>query len=213
MFTGIIQDIGQIASVRKQGGSTRLAIKSKLVDESLCVGDSISISGVCLTATSVTIASRLVEVTAVEETLKRTSLSHLSTGTRVNLELALRPNDRLGGHYVQGHVDAVGRCERVMRKGDGRELVFGFPPEFAELLVDKGSVAVDGVSLTAYDCSPQNFKVSAIPHTLSATTLEDIAVGAEVNLEFDILGKYVQRMMQRSGKRDLSIAMLRDYGY
>lgn len=213
MFTGIIQDIGRIAVVRKQRDITHLSIESKLVDETLCVGDSIAISGVCLTATSIAVKSRLVNVSAAPETLKRTSLSRLTQGSRVNLELALRPSDRLGGHFVQGHVDAIGRCDHIAQGSESWEMAFTFPDEFAELVVDKGSISVDGVSLTAYECSTRDFKASVIPHTLAATTLKDLTVGTEVNLEFDIIGKYVQRIMQRSEAEPLSIQKLKDLGY
>ena len=213
MFTGIIQDVGRIAVLRRQHDITHLSIETKLADQSLHVGDSISISGVCLTATNVSVNSRLVNVSAVQETLKRSSLSGLTQGSRVNLELALRPSDRLGGHFVQGHVDSVGRCDHISRLSNSWEMTFTFPEEFAELVVDKGSIAIDGVSLTVYDCTGRDFKVSIIPHTLASTTLKDLSIGAMVNLEFDIIGKYVQRIMQREQSAGLTIQKLKDYGY
>ncbi len=213
MFTGIIQDVGKIASMKNQGDNILITIQSKLVDETTAIGDSIAISGVCLTATSLDLASHTVTVTAVEETLRRTTVGRLRANSSVNLEMALRPTDRMGGHFVQGHVDTAGRCESIEVKEGSLVVTVSFPAEFQELVVEKGSIAIDGVSLTAYGVSKASFKVSIIPHTLASTTLKNLKAGDLVNLEFDILGKYVQRMLQKSTDKGLTLERLKNYGF
>lgn len=213
MFTGIIQDIGKIASMKNQGENITVVVQSKLVDASMLIGDSVAIGGVCLTVTSLNLGLRQFTVTAVEETLQKTTLGRLRGGSEVNLELALRPSDRLGGHFVQGHIDTVGRCERIDMRAGSRLTTFGFGEQFRELVVDKGSIAIDGVSLTAYEVANAAFTVSIIPHTLEATTLKHLNVGDLVNLEFDILGKYVQRMVKKSSEAGLSLERLKNYGF
>ncbi len=213
MFTGIIQDIGVVAAHRQSGENIVFTIESRLVDPELGIGDSVSISGVCLTVTEISVPEQRFCVAAVQETLKRTSLSRLRQGARINLELALRPTDRLGGHFVQGHVDTIGRCERITELSGSRVLIVSFDREYRGLVVEKGSIAIDGVSLTAYGVTDREFAVSFIPHTLKATTLDSLKIGDELNLEFDILGKYVARMQQTADNKKLSIQMLRDFGY
>ena len=213
MFTGIIQNIGTIASLRTQGDNVHIEIVSRLVDKDLRIGDSIAINGVCLTANEICVPKNQVTVTAVRETLARSTLSRLQNGSRVNLELALRPIDRLGGHFVQGHVDALGKCERISKLQGSREITISYPKEYRDLIVEKGSIAIDGVSLTAYRVTETAFQASVIPHTLEATTLHDLQAGDSVNLEFDVLGKYVQRMMQKQDGKELSMQMLREFGY
>lgn len=213
MFTGIIQDIGKIASMKSQGENITVVVQSKLVDASMLIGDSVAIGGVCLTVTSLDPGLRQFTVTAVEETLRMTTLCRLRGGSEVNLELALRPSDRLGGHFVQGHIDTVGKCEQIDIRDGSWLTTFGFGEQFRELVVDKGSIAIDGVSLTAYEVANAAFKVSIIPHTLKATTLKHLRVGDLVNLEFDILGKYVQRMVKKSSETGLSLERLKNYGF
>ncbi len=213
MFTGIIQDVGKIASMKNQGDNMLITIQSQLVDESVKAGDSIAISGVCLTATSLNTASRTLTVTAVEETLRRTTIGRMRANSLVNLEMALRPTDRMGGHFVQGHVDAAGKCESIEVRDGSSVVTISFPAEFQELVVEKGSIAIDGVSLTAYGVSKASFRVSIIPHTLTTTTLKHLKAGDLVNLEFDILGKYVQRMLQKSPDNGLSLERLKNYGF
>lgn len=213
MFTGIIQDIGTIVSMRNHGENVVISIRSKVVDPSMQIGDSVAINGVCLTVTSQDMSLGQFNVTAVEETLRKTTLGRLNGGSKVNLELALRPSDRFGGHFVQGHVDSIGKCERIdVREGSWLTTI-GFEEQFRELVVEKGSIAVDGVSLTAYDVSNAAFKVSIIPHTLDATTLKSLKIGEFVNLEFDILGKYVQRNLKKSTESGLSFERLKIYGF
>lgn len=211
MFTGLIQDIGEVHRADRSGGNLELMIKTVLAAQ-ISVGDSISINGVCLTATKIDARNNEFGAQAVLETLSRTTFGELRGGDRVNLELALRPHDRMGGHFVQGHVDAVGRC-RLVASAKGSWIVeVEFPSPFAPLVVDKGSIAIDGVSLTAYDVTASTFRVSVIPHTWKATNLNRLKSGATVNLEFDLLGKYVQRLL--GGKADgLTLEKLQSYGY
>ncbi len=211
MFTGLIQDIGSVTGARRSGGNLELVIKTALATQ-VAVGDSIAINGVCLTATGIDNRSSEFSAQAVIETLSRTTLAALRRGDQVNLELALRANDRLGGHFVQGHVDAVGRC-RSVANGTGSWIVeIEVPKELSPLVVNKGSVAVDGVSLTAYDVTSSSFRVSIIPHTWKETTLKRLKAGTVVNLEFDLLGKYVERLLsERAGS--LTLDGMRKLGY
>jgi riboflavin synthase len=182
MFTGIV---GHMGIVQKAG--TRLAVQTPLAAE-LARGDSIAVNGVCLTA--VDIAADRFEADVMEETLVRSSLGRLQAGDRVNLELALRVGDRLGGHFVQGHVDATGRIETIEQRDHSRVVRIGAPPDLMRYVVEKGSIAVDGVSLTVVEVDAKGFSVSLIPETLERTTLGSAAEGDPVNLEVDMLAKY-----------------------
>src|SRR4051794_36224573 len=182
MFTGIVEQMGEV-----QSGGTRLAVSTPLAAE-LERGDSIAVNGVCLTA--VAIGDDRFEADVMEETLVRSGLGRLQHGDRVNLELALRVGDRLGGHFVQGHVDATGRIETIEQRDHSRLLRIGAPPEILRFVVEKGSIAVDGVSLTVVDVDAKGFSVSLIPETLERTTLGEAAEGDPVNLEVDMLAKY-----------------------
>jgi riboflavin synthase len=182
MFTGLIAQTGQ---VRKNG--TRLGVETDLAKD-LEPGDSIAVNGVCLTA--VDIDENGFEADVMEETLVRSSLGRLQQGDRVNLELALRIGDRLGGHFVQGHVDATGRILEIEQREHSRVLLIGAPPEVLRYIVEKGSIAVDGVSLTVTDVEAKGFSVSLIPETLERTTLGSASEGDPVNLEVDMLAKY-----------------------
>jgi riboflavin synthase len=185
VFTGLVHEIGRVAA----NDEGRLRIESELA---AAVGDSISISGVCLTV--VDGDRKTLAFEAVPETLSRTTLGRLAPGAGVNLEPALRAGDPLGGHYVQGHVDAVGTVRSVEFEGDGKRVWVDGPDGVLRYCVEKGSVAVDGVSLTIAEVDPDGFAVALIPHTLAATTLGSLAPGAEVNLEADVLAKYVERL-------------------
>jgi riboflavin synthase len=182
MFTGLIAQTG---SVQKAG--TRLAVQTELAAQ-LERGDSIAVNGVCLTA--VEIEGDSFEADVMEETLVRSTLGRLENGDQVNLELALRVGDRLGGHFVQGHVDATGRVESIEQREHSRVLRIGAPPELLRYVVEKGSIAVDGVSLTVVAADAKGFSVSLIPETLERTTLGSIREGDPVNLEVDMLAKY-----------------------
>ena len=195
MFTGIVEVVGTVTGVEPREDRTTLEIEALAIACDLAIGDSVAVNGGCLT-----VAGRdagRVRFEAVRETLERTSLGELRVGARVNLERALRAGGRLDGHIVQGHVDGTGRVRRLERDGDDVRLFVDCEPEIAELLVEKGSVAVDGVSLTVVGATEVGFDVALIPHTLAATTLGERQPGDRVNLEADVLGKYVKRYLER----------------
>jgi len=173
----------------------RLVVQAPGTSASLQPGDSLSVSGVCLTAETVTAAT--ITLHAVPETLRKTTLGALAQGDAVNLEPALRAGEPLGGHYVQGHVDGVGRIQSVEAEGEGLRVVVEAPADLLRYCVEKGSIAVDGVSLTVAELFDDAFAVALVPHTLEATTLSDLAPGRAVNLEVDVLAKYVERLASR----------------
>jgi riboflavin synthase len=192
VFTGLVADLGRIADAERSGGGVRLTIASRLATE-LGEGDSVSVNGVCLTATAIADGAFAAEV--MNETLTRSSLNEVVTGTEVNLELPLRATDRLGGHVVQGHVDGVGEVVEVTADGFARRVRVCAPADVLRYVVSKGSVAVDGVSLTVADIDDASFTVSLIPETLQRTNLGRVSPGAIVNLEVDVLAKYVEKLV------------------
>ncbi len=194
MFTGLIAARGRVAGVERDPAGFRLVIATKLATE-LREGDSIAVNGVCLTATSVGPEGFTAEV--MNETVDRSSLGSLEEAAAVNLELPLRPADRLGGHVVQGHVDAVGEVTDVEQDGFARRVRIAAAEEVMRYVVPKGSIAVDGVSLTVAACDGRSFTVSLIPETLDRTNLGAVAPGVRVNLEVDVLAKYVERLVSR----------------
>ncbi len=198
MFTGLIQGVGMIERGIPSPEGVRLMVSSPLASE-LAEGDSIAVNGVCLTAAEVDGGSFGAEV--MNETLGRTSLGAVSAGAPVNLELPLRASDRLGGHIVQGHVDGVGTVVGVAEDGFARRLEIEAPTEVLRYVVEKGSIAVDGVSLTVADLREGSFTVSLIPETLERTNLGAAAPGTQVNLEVDVLAKYVERLLREAGGR------------
>jgi len=193
MFTGLIADLGSVRSREQNGAGATLRIDSALARE-LAEGDSIAVNGVCLTATAVQPDSFSAQ--AMIETLNRTSLRELTPGARVNLELPLRAADRLGGHFVQGHVDGTGTVRSLREQGFARVLDVQAPAELERYLVEKGSVALDGVSLTVSALSPGGFSVSLIPETLQRTNLGTIGEGSAVNIEVDVLAKHIERLLE-----------------
>lgn len=193
MFTGLIADLGRVAAVQRDGQGATLTIASSLAGE-LSEGDSVAVNGVCLTATGVD--GEGFRAQAMEETLRRSSLDALQVGAPVNLELALRADGRLGGHIVQGHVDGTGEVAAIREEGFARVLAIDAGAKLARYLVEKGSVAVDGVSLTISALHEGGFSVSLIPETLERTNLGRVKVGDRVNLEVDILAKHVERLME-----------------
>ncbi len=197
VFTGIVRERGRVVSVARRGASVRLAVAAPETSAATAVGDSIAVTGVCLTA--VDVRDERLSFDAVPETLVRTSLARLSEGALVNLEPALRAGQPLGGHMVQGHVDAVGRVRRVEPEGEGIRMEVEAPPEVLRYCVEKGSVAVDGVSLTIAALREGSFEVALVPHTLRATTLGERRPGDDVNLEADVLAKYLERLL--AGRR------------
>ena len=194
MFTGLIEDLGEVVDVHRSGDGARLTVSSKLAGE-LSDGDSVAVNGVCLTAVEVDGSSFTAEV--MNETLKLSSLSEVAPGAPVNLELPLRAGDRFGGHMVQGHVDAVGTIVEVVEDGFARRVTIAAPSEVTRYVVRKGSIAVDGISLTVAALNDRSFTVSLIPETLERTNLGRAAPGATVNLEVDVLAKYVERLIAR----------------
>lgn len=192
MFTGLVADVGIVRSVARTGAGARLEVESQLAAE-LGRGDSVAVSGVCLTA--VEAAPGWFGVDVVPETLARSTLGGLADRDRVNLELPVQAADRLGGHIVQGHVDGVGVIEGVAEEGLSRRVAVRAGPDLCRYVVDKGSVALDGVSLTAVDTTAEGFAVTLIPETLERTTLGDLGARDSVNVEVDLLAKYVERLM------------------
>jgi len=194
VFTGIVRERGRIASVEGDGNGIRIRLDAPLTAAEVAIGDSVSLNGCCLTV--VETANGTLAFDAVPETLSRSSLNGLEVGAELNVEPALRAGDPLGGHYVQGHVDGVGSVRSVEPEGEGRRIWFDAPPEVLRYCVQKGSVAVEGVSLTIAGLDETGFAVALIPHTLAATTLGTLAPGARVNLEADVLAKYVERLVE-----------------
>jgi riboflavin synthase len=199
MFTGIVRELGRVVSAEAVAGGLALAVEAPRTTAGLATGDSISINGVCLTAAAVD--DGRVTMHAVPETLARSTLGTLAVGDSVNVEPALRAGEPLGGHYVQGHVDAVGRIQSVEAEGEGLRVFVEAPPEILRYCVEKGSIAVDGVSLTIAELAPDAFAVALVPHTLAATTLSALSPGDAVNLEVDVLAKYVERLLEGRGLR------------
>ena len=191
MFTGIVRERGRLVG---RNGSD-LVVEAPETAAGTSVGDSVALDGVCLTATDV--SDGRIAVHAVAETLRRTTLAALEPGAEVNVEPALRAGEPLGGHYVQGHVDGVGRVADTRPEGDGVRLRLDVPPELLRYCVEKGSIAVQGVSLTIAALDGDGVEIALVPHTLAATTLAALRPGAEVNLEVDVLAKYVERLVAR----------------
>jgi riboflavin synthase len=198
MFTGLVETMGTIVAVSEQPPGKRLTVDCGSVADGASIGDSISINGCCLTVVSVD-RSKL-DFEAGEETLSRTNLGGLEAGSRVNLERSLAIGDRLGGHYVTGHIDAVGTLVQRHDDPPWAHLKFQMPRQLASQVAAKGSVAVDGISLTVVDSGKDWFSVALIPHTLEVTNLGNRTLGDRVNLETDVLAKYVQRSLEAAGK-------------
>ena len=217
MFTGIVKDVGAIAGTTSRSGGLRLRVSytSAALFGDLAVDESVSVNGACQTV--VACGPGWFEVDTVAETLKKTTFGSFRAGTKVNLERAVRPMDRLGGHFVLGHVDCVGRVSRIEEAGESRLVSISFPGGFDFWIVPVGSIAVDGVSLTVASVEPSLLTVALIPYTLGNTTIAGLREGSEVNLEFDILGKYVARQHQvatPSGKTSrISESWLTEQGF
>jgi riboflavin synthase len=192
VFTGLVADLGTVAALEATADGVRLRVSSPLAGE-LHEGDSVAVNGVCLTATQV--ADGQFSADVMHETLRRSSLAAVAGGARVNLELPLRAADRLGGHVVQGHVDGVGAVREAVADGFARVVTIDAPPELLRYVVEKGSIAVDGVSLTVASVTADTFSVSLIPETLERTNLGAAVGGTPVNLEVDVLAKYVEKLM------------------
>lgn len=206
MFTGLIEALGTISKLTPEPHGLRLTVQSSLFQQNrqkgegreeenrLAIGDSIAINGCCLTV--VAIDADRVDFQAGEETLRKTNLGDLTEGAHVNLERSLRVGDRMGGHFVTGHIDGQGKIKKIEQQGDWAYYHFAVPPQWISHLASKGSIAVDGISLTVVDVDADGFSVALIPHTLQATTLGHRRVGDSVNLETDVLAKYVARQLE-----------------
>ncbi len=208
MFTGIVQEIGEVTEVAPAPNGVRLAVRMPALAPAVGLGDSVSVNGICLTA--VDIDRDEVAFEAMGETMARTALGRRGAGSPVNLEPARRADDRLGGHIVQGHVDGVGEVVGVRKDGIARVVRFRAPDAVTRYLVEKGSVAVDGVSLTVSALTDDGFEIWLIPHTCAVTTLGTIDVGDTVNLEVDVLAKYVERLVEP--RRDATMPPAPDQG-
>lgn len=194
MFTGIVEELGTVVARQQEGKNTVFRIQSAL-SVAMQVDQSISHNGVCLTVTAV--VDDIHEVVAVDETLQRTNLQTWAVGNQVNLERAVRMSDLMDGHMVQGHVDDVGICEAIEEQAGSWLFTFSFDPAHAHLLVDKGSISMNGISLTVIKPTDNRFQVAIIPYTFSHTICQSMKVGDQVNLEFDIIGKYLARYLDR----------------
>jgi riboflavin synthase len=211
MFTGIIEAIGAVTQLRRLPGKLRIGIDSAIICSDLHVGDSVAVNGVCLTV--VENGVRDFQAEAVQETLDRSTLGALRVGGDVNLERALRADSRLGGHWVQGHVDCISRVLNIHSLAGSHLVEVALPSQYAVHVIPKGSIAMDGVSLTIADLRSERFSVAVIPHTWDHTTFHTLRTGSEVNLEFDLVGKYILRAMQAGGGAALTGSRLETLGY
>lgn len=200
MFTGLVEEVGEVKEIKRSSKGALLTVKCRTVLEGTKVGDSISVNGVCLTVTE--ISGESLSFFVSNETLKRSNLGELRQKQFANLERALRVGDRLGGHIVQGHVDTVTKVTGIKREGESFIFSFKLPKEYSHLIVEKGSIAIDGISLTVARLNPDSFSVAVIPHTYENTNLRWKKPGNTVNLEFDLIGKYVERMLRSAPGRD-----------
>lgn len=212
MFTGLIETIGRVTACERRGGAAVLAVSTTLPASEIAIGDSVAVNGACLTVTAIREAALTFDVSP--ESLAGTTIGSLRSGHGVNLERALRLGDRMGGHIVTGHIDCIGTLTRSSETSGNRILEFSLPPEHARYLVSKGSVAIDGISLTVNTVTASGFSVNIIPLTRSSTTLAALKIGDNVNLETDIIGKYVERLAQpwkKSG--NVSMQLLAENGF
>lgn len=211
MFTGIIEEMGAVMALRRAAGAARLTLSASKVLEGSVLGDSICVNGVCLTV--VDLGKQEFSADVATETLKVTNLGELTSGSRVNLERALQLSARIGGHLVSGHVDAVGRIREKRLEGNGWRIFFDAPEPVLRYVIKKGSIAIDGISLTVADVDGSGFAIAMIPHTAKLTTLGFKSAGDTVNLEADIIGKYVERLLPGRSERGVSLEMLMKNGF
>ena len=212
MFTGLIEDVGVIVAVTPRGNGHELRIRTHLPMAEVAIGDSIAVDGVCLTAE--TVGADEFSAVAGRETLTHTTLSHVRAGRSVHLERALRLGDRLGGHLVQGHVDGVGKVMSLARERESHVLWISLPQQLSRYIAPKGSICIDGVSLTVNECDDSALRVNIVPHTAETTRLGSLTSGHPVNLEVDVLAKYVERLMGGgSAGTTLSLETLKKHGF
>ena len=214
MFTGIIEEVGKVGSIQRSRETATMTVTAAKVIEGMQLGDSVAVNGVCLTVRQLTEREFQVEISS--ETLKRSNLGEIQIGNEVNLERSLNPGSRLGGHFVQGHVDGTGQVLSIESREGFGVWKFSFPKELRPYIVEKGSISVNGVSLTVAKLTEQSFEVALIPHTLENTNFQNIAAGRIVNLEVDVLAKYVESLLAKrsdSNKPHLSEEYLKEQGY
>ncbi|MBX7083044.1 MAG: riboflavin synthase [Nannocystaceae bacterium] len=212
MFTGLVRTVGRVAAITERAQGRRLAIEGALPPADLALGASVCCAGVCLTV--VAAGPGRFELDVAFETLRKTTLGALTPGDRINLEPSLRVGDALGGHFVSGHVDGIASVRSMLARGDARELWIDAPAELMPLVAPKGSVALDGTSLTVNDVDARGFMVGLVPHTLSVTTWGSVAPGAAINLEVDVVARYVARLLGRGGTNGgVTTAMLVEAGF
>ncbi len=211
MFTGIIEELGKVKDLRREASGGRLTIAASLVLDGTAIGDSISVNGVCLTVVDMQKAGFSADV--ANETLKVTNLGDLKTGQPVNLERALRLSAKVGGHLVTGHVDGVGRVREKRQEGNSWRVLFDAPAQVLRYVIKKGSIAIDGISLTVADVDASGFSVAMIPHTAKLTTLGSKGPGESVNLESDIIGKYVEKLLSGRVEEGVSLEKLSKAGF
>lgn len=217
MFTGIVEEIGAIKSLSAIGqDQSQLTVECSKIQDDLKLGDSVAVEGVCLTVIRYDQSSATFEISA--ETVARTLFKSKKKGEQVNLERALRPIDRMGGHIVQGHVDSVSKVLEINKSGKFFEILFSIDPEIEKYVVHKGSICINGISLTVAGLEGQTFKIAVIPHTFDETTLKKLSVGGSVHIETDVVGRYIERMLQFENPSDepenkISVEFLREHGF
>lgn len=209
MFTGIVEEVGKIERIQKGRHSAVLSIQADRILEDLKVGDSVAVNGVCLTAT--TLSSHGFTADVMHETLNRSSLAQLKSGSRVNLERAMPANGRFGGHIVAGHVDGLGKITKIQRDDTAVWYVIQAEPSILRYVVEKGSIAIDGISLTVAQVTSDGFSISAIPHTVQMTVLSERREGDLVNLENDVIGKYVEKLCRPVDKQPPKSRLTKDF--
>ncbi len=211
MFTGIIEEKGMISRIERTARKARLTIRAESILSDVHLGDSIAVNGICLTVIRYEETTFTVDV--MEETWRRTALGNLQPGKTVNLERAMAANGRFGGHLVSGHIDGVGVIREIRQEGNGVWYRISAEKNILDIIVEKGSIAIDGISLTVAKVSPQDFSVSVIPHTLAQTTLQERKTGESVNLENDMIGKYLWKFCQTEQQRGISGEFLARHGF
>jgi riboflavin synthase len=210
MFTGLIEEIGTIKAIKPVGGAKRFTVQAKKIMDDLKIDDSVALNGACQTVVSLT--NDTFDVEAVEETLRKTTLGQFTPGKKINLERAAKLGDRMGGHLVQGHVDCTGHVLTIHPEATGKLVWISFPEKFRKYVVPVGSICIDGVSLTVAKVETTKLMVSVISHTWSVTMFKELKAGAQVNLEFDIIGKFVENMVNpHLGKSDLNSNSILEY--
>lgn len=219
MFTGLVEEVGTVASIKKGINSSKITINAKKVLEDVILGDSIATNGICLTVVEFTQTSFTVDV--MKESLRVTNLGNLKTGDKLNLERALRLGDRLGGNIVSGHIDGTGKIESFLKEDNAVVVTISASYDLLRYIIYKGSIAIDGVSLTVFSIDDTSFKVSIIPHTGVETTLLTKAIKDTVNLECDMVGKYIEKLilnrektnLRQPNRKDLSMSFLNEFGF